>query len=74
MSGSSSHSSARALGREEGKDPKTVNRKLIVALMALRNAGAEIEMRIGDLLDLRNGSRQAHLHTPVQAAVLPGSL
>ncbi len=35
-------------GREEGLDPKTINRKLIVALMALRNAGADIEMQKGD--------------------------
>ena len=35
-------------GREEGLDTKTVNRKLIVALMALRNAGAVIEMKRGD--------------------------
>lgn len=35
-------------GRDEGLDPKTINRKLIVALMALRNAGASIEMKRGD--------------------------
>jgi integrase len=35
-------------GRQEGLDPKTINRKMIVALMALRNAGAEIEMKRGD--------------------------
>ncbi len=35
-------------GREEGRDVKTVNRRLIVALMALRNAGAEIVMKRGD--------------------------
>lgn len=35
-------------GREEDLDPKTINRKLIVALMALRNAGAVIEMKKGD--------------------------
>lgn len=35
-------------GRQEGLDPKTINRKMIVALMALRNAGADIEMKRGD--------------------------
>jgi integrase/recombinase XerD len=35
-------------GRQEGLDPKTINRKMIVALMALRNAGAQIEMKRGD--------------------------
>jgi integrase len=44
------HDILRAMGngRNEGLDTKTVNRKLIVALMALRNAGATIEMRRGD--------------------------
>ncbi len=37
-----------AKGRDEGLNPKTVNRKLIVALMALRNAGAAITMKRGD--------------------------
>jgi integrase len=35
-------------GRDEGLDVKTVNRKLIVSLMALRNAGAVIQMKRGD--------------------------
>lgn len=35
-------------GREENLDPKTINRKVVVALMALRNANAEIEMKKGD--------------------------
>jgi len=35
-------------GREEGLDTKTVNRKLIVVLMALRNSGAVIDMKRGD--------------------------
>jgi integrase len=37
-----------ARGREEGLNEKSINRRLIVALMALRNAGAEIRMKKGD--------------------------
>jgi integrase len=35
-------------GREEGLNPKTVTRRLIVAVMALRNAGAIIQLKRGD--------------------------
>lgn len=35
-------------GREEELNPKTVTRRLIVALMALRNAGAVIHLKRGD--------------------------
>jgi integrase/recombinase XerD len=37
-----------AMGREEGLNQKTINKRLIVTLMALRNAGATIEMKKGD--------------------------
>lgn len=37
-------------GREEGLNAKTITRRLIVALMALRNAGAVIELKKGDWL------------------------
>ena len=36
------------IGREEGLNQKTINKRLIVTLMALRNAGATIEMKKGD--------------------------
>jgi hypothetical protein len=44
------HEILRLMGKgcEEELDTKTVNRKLIVALMALRNAGAQIVMKKGD--------------------------
>jgi integrase/recombinase XerD len=35
-------------GRAEGLNPKTITRRLTVALMALRNAGAVIQMKRGD--------------------------
>jgi hypothetical protein len=37
-----------AKGREASLNPKTVTRRLIVALMALRNAGAMIQLKKGD--------------------------
>ncbi|MGA8162316.1 MAG: hypothetical protein WA374_04415 [Acidobacteriaceae bacterium] len=37
-----------AQGRKENLHPKTITRRLIVALVALRNAGAMIELKRGD--------------------------
>lgn len=39
---------AMGAGRDEGLNPKTITRRLIVALMALRNAGAVIQLKRGD--------------------------
>ena len=36
------------IGREEGLNQKTINKRMIVTLMALRNAGATIKMKKGD--------------------------
>jgi integrase/recombinase XerD len=36
------------IGRDEKLNQKTINKRLIVVLMALRNAGAEIKMKKGD--------------------------
>lgn len=36
------------IGRDEALNQKTINERLIVGLMALRNAGAEIKMKKGD--------------------------
>ena len=37
-----------AAGREEGGSQKTINRRVIIALMALRNAGSDIQLKKGD--------------------------
>ena len=37
-----------AAGREEGSNQKTINRRVIVTLTAMRGAGARIELRKGD--------------------------
>ncbi len=37
-----------AVGREEGSNQKTINRRVIVTLIAMRRAGARIELRKGD--------------------------
>ncbi len=37
-----------AAGREEGSNHKTINRRVIVTLIAMRGAGAKIELRKGD--------------------------
>lgn len=37
-----------ALGREQGRSQGTINRAVMVSLMALRNAGAQITLRKGD--------------------------
>jgi integrase/recombinase XerD len=51
-----------AVGREEGLNQKTTNRRVVVMLHAMRGAGAEIKLRKGDWP--KTADRQIEIYTP----------
>jgi len=51
-----------AAGREEGRNQKTTNKRVVVMLQAMRGAGAEIKLRKGDWP--KTADKQIEIYTP----------